>query len=428
MARNIAIVTTESLPCFPRPCAGGGVRVWGLGEALRRQGLSCLYFLPESLRHPEIESSQVPIQFYKPEFLHQELRNRNCEAALFEQWQPLTFLKQPLDIPIILDLPGPLILEYYWRDRENFYSHIVEKVATLSQADYFLCALERQRSYYSAWLTWAGLPPDAERLAVVPLLLHEMPQSRQGHVEDEPQLFWGGMFWPWQERTNSFRIILEVLSRLRCGQLVISGGTGGGEKDSLYAQYADHPHVSWLGRLCFSEYAAELKRAAVAIDLSRPTEERRLSSDLRTGTALWAGAPCLTTSQSPWAEWIQKLNAGWVLDYEDEKGLRELITEIVLERVDITAKRRGAKEASLLISNDDQLKPLLNWLQKPEKRNASLPFFEARFQDRENRLKQSQEAVNRLQHENAALRHDLDSIRANPLFRLYKKLTGKSKK
>ena len=216
-------------------------------------------------------------------------------------------------------LARPLALEYYWRDPGNFYQHIADKVECLARADYFLCAHERQWGYCMAWLTWAGVSPeDHGRLAVLPFLLHEMPVSRQGHVEDEPLFFWGGLFWPWHDRAQAFQTVVETVSRVRQGQVVVVGSEG---EDSLLDgegnTYNQHPHVSWLGSLPFSEYVTELKRATVAVDIVRPTAERRLSSDLRTGTALWAGTPCLVTPESPWAGLIEKHNAGWIVPFQD---------------------------------------------------------------------------------------------------------------
>ncbi len=426
MNQHIAIVTTENLPCTSLPCAGGGVRIWGLGEALRREGIQCTYFILDTLKEAFHIRNAPSISFYKPEFLDSQLSQSKYEAVLFEQWQPLTFLKQSLDIPIIVDLPGPLLLEYYWRDQNRFYRHLMDKVTTLSTADYFICALDRQRAYYTAWLTLAGIPPDHERIATVPFVFHEMPRSRQGFTEDEAQLFWGGMFWPWQQRTGAFNTILETITRLRRGQLVIAGdwhdSQGNSEHDIAYTE--NHPHVSWLGKLGFTDYASELKRAAVAIDLAKPTEERRISSDLRTGTALWACTPCIVTPDSPWAHMIETHNAGWIIKYDDTKGLRHLIEEIVLERVDIVAKRRGAREISNLISDTSQIRPLLNWLKNPSKRERSSPFFEAGIQDLNRQLHKLQNDKDQLQHANQHLQHDLDSIRSNPLFRAYKKLTG----
>ncbi len=431
MIQHLAIVTTESLPLSNSPCGGGGVRIWGVGESLRRQNVKCTYFLHEK-RRGQIEatqdvsskvSSKVSIIFYKPELLHKEIGQAGCDAALFEQWQPMTFLQERLDIPILVDLPGPLAMEYYWLDRENFYQHIIDKLNALSQVDYFFCAHERQRGYFTAWLTWAGVSPECiGRLAVVPFTLHEMPYSRQGHVEDESQFFWGGLFWPWHERLASFECIAETLNQLRTGQLVVAGVLPEQQMDSEFSRYIEHPHVSWLGQLGFSEFIPELKRGSVAVDLCKPTQERLLSSDLRTGTALWAGVPSLVTPESPWAKMIKEHNAGWVLPYDDLKGLKELIIEIALSRVDIVGKRRGAREVSKLINDDANTKPIMDWLKNPSKREAVKPFHEARAADREARLQALQIEVDLLKHEKSELQRDLDGIRSNPLFKLYKRL------
>lgn len=398
------------------------MRVWGVGEALRRQGVSCSYFLQEGTPGTSPLPDNIPIRLYRPELLADEIQRAGCDAVLFEQWQPLTFLQAPLDIPVFVDLPGPLVLEYVWRDPDNLYQHMVDKVSQLAYADYFLCAHERQRGYYDAWLTWAGVKPDDDRIAVVPFVFHEMPLSRQGHVEDEPLFFWGGMFWPWQDRTQAFDSILQTLQRHQRGQMVIVGVCGNDEiTGGLDRRYAEHPHVSYYGALPFSDYVTELKRAFVAVDLCRPTEERRLSSDLRTGTALWAGTPCLVTPDSPWVAWITEHEAGWVIDYEDTKTLAELIRDIALERVDIVARRRGAKAISEKISNDANIESLLKWLSNPTKRKPTPSFFDARAEDREKRLREMQLEIDRLRFEKGSLQHDLDSIRANPLFKMYKR-------
>jgi len=422
MVQHLALITTETLPCFKQPCAGGGVRIWGLGEALQRRGLQCTYLISQNAQGTDNLPLNAPIKLFKPELLHQEIQNGNYDAVLFEQWQPMTFLREPIDIPIFVDLPGPLALEYVWRDKENFFQHVVDKVECLSRADYFTCALERQRGYYDAWLTWAGVAPDAQRLAVTPFISHEMPISRQGHAEDEPLFFWGGMFWPWQDRTLAFETILETMSHFRKGQMVVAGVSDKECTGGMDSAYADHPHVSWIGSLNFNEYVTELKRCAVAIDLCKTTEERRLSSDLRTGTALWAGVPCIVSPQSPWADWIKKHNAGWVIAYDAQKQLKALIKEIALERVDIVGKRRGAKVVSTLISDDSHVDQLMKWLENPTKRQPSPSFFDARTREREQRIKEMQQNIDLLQHQKDSLQHDLESIRNNPLFKIYKNI------
>ncbi len=438
MIQRLAVVTTENLPPLGQPCAGGGVRIWGLVDSLVKQNVNVTFFHPTSterghpfqpystLEHGHSCPHHFTIRSCKPELLQDELLSSDFDAVLVEQWQPMTLLRKPMEIPIIIDLPGPLILEYYWRDHTHFHQHIADKVECLSRADYFLCAHERQRGYYTSWLTWAGMAPDAERLQVVSFSLHEMPRSRQGFTEDEAQFFWGGMFWPWQDRLKAFETILQTLVHYRKGQLVIVGSSGGFAEGNTksYEDFADHPHVSFLGTLPFNEYIIELKRATVAIDLSYPTEERRISSDLRTGTALWAGTPCIVAPESCWAKMILDHNAGWVLRYDSLDELKDLVREIALGRVDIVAKRRGAQEISFLLSQAENTSLMVRILDNPTKREQSKPFFESRFEEREQHLKDLQDELDQVRHEKSELLHDLNAIRSKALFRIYKWLTG----
>jgi glycosyltransferase involved in cell wall biosynthesis len=330
-----------------------------------------------------------------------------------------------LDIPILVDLPGPLVMEYYWRDNDNYFQHIVDKIECLAKADYYICALDRQQGYYQAWLTWAGVTPDENRITTVPFCFPEMPFSRQGHVEDEPLFFWGGLFWPWQERMTAFRWIAETLQQVRQGQLVVLGG---GDRDEdvrgEFRQFLNHPHISWLGNFCFAEYVCELKRSSVAVDLCQATAERTLSSDLRTGVSLWAGTPCIVTESSPWASLIEEHNAGWVVPYEDEKKIKTLIKEIALDRVDLVAKRRGARDISTKISQPLSNPVFLSWFKDLSKRPKSPTFLTARGHDREQRLKSMQQELDRTRFELDTVKHDLHAIRARKLFQLYKKLQG----
>jgi glycosyltransferase involved in cell wall biosynthesis len=420
MKNKLAVVTTESLPIMPVPCGGGGVRIWGLAEALRTHDVEVVFFLPEERRIDGFIYEFGEIRYTKPELLHDALSQSGCDAVLFEQWQPLTFLRERLEVPVIVDLPGPLALEYYWRDPQHYHQHIAEKLQCFSKADYFICALERQRGYYVAWLTWAGITPDETRLDVVPFTYPEMPRSNHGIAEDEPLIFWGGMFWAWQELSKPLEVILSTLSQNERGQLIIAGLDEA--KAKQHNIDLSHPHLSSLGMLPFMEFVMELKRAAVAVDLSLPTTERQLASDLRTGTALWAGTPCIVTPASPWAKTIEEQNAGWVLQYDDEKKLRKLIKEIVHNQTDTRSKLRGAHEVSKEISNPKLVKPLVDWLKNPIKRKHAKPFLDARTQELEEQFQSMRQEIYSLQHEKNVLQHELNAIRSKLPFRLYKSI------
>lgn len=368
---------------------------------------------------------QIRAVFVDAASVFEALQSLEVDCVLVEQWQPLTFFPEKLNKPVIVDLPGPLMLEYFWRDPEAYLQHMTDKVLSLGKADYFTCALERQVGYYTAWLTWAGFSPESNRICVTPFLMHEMPLANQRHTVEEPALFWGGMFWPWHDRFDVFQTIVRALEQCQRGQLVVSGWDGQGScPDPRYNEFIENAHITWLGNNSFTDYINELKQSHVAIDLSKPTLERGLSSDLRTGTALWAGTPCIVTPQSPWASFIRDHNAGWVIEYSDRKTLTAVVQEIALESGDRAKSWRGAKSVSGEISQHQKIQPLLDMTSSLSPIQPPTPFWSQRDIEREEKLRELQNHIDRLQHENETLTHELSSIRNNPLFKIYKKISG----
>jgi hypothetical protein len=102
MQNSIALVTTENLPYSPKPCAGGGVRVAGLGDVLKQSGKECTYWLLEQWRDTIDSRFDFPVKFYRPELLHQMLGDSKHDIVIFEQWQPITYLKEPLKQVVIV--------------------------------------------------------------------------------------------------------------------------------------------------------------------------------------------------------------------------------------------------------------------------------------------------------------------------------------
>ncbi|HQP98163.1 MAG TPA: hypothetical protein PLY86_06895 [bacterium] len=421
---RIAIVSTE-LPAFlPAPTAGGGVRIWGIGAGLAERGHEVLYFVPESVLG-EITHEQVWV--YLPETLNRHLAESGIEIALFEQWQPLSFLKNRLEIPTVVDLPGPLLLEYLWREPEAVDRHIVDKIRCLSLADAFLIATPRQEYYYAPWLLLAGVDLTKQHPMFCPFGLPLLPKCRQGVVADEPRIFFGGIFWPWQNPAPALRMILERMNRLRRGQLVIVGGPH---------PYHSHPHTeaelwdilenlhtSFLGTLPFQDYVSELRHSAVALDLGPSTVERGIACPLRTGTALWAGTPVMISPDSAWADGVARHNAGWVIPSAGDPLFIETIDAILKESVDFKIRCAGARtltEQSLDAKMNTA--ELDRYVHSPERREVSPTRLDRRTVEREDLVRLLQRNVAELEHQRDRALADLDSIRSHPLFRLYKRL------
>jgi len=426
---RVALVTTE-LPAFLNaPTAGGGVRIWGLGAGLADRGYEVLYFVVESAIKDCPEAEENAVIAFRPDNLAEMLSKNEVNAAVFEQWQPLTFLTEPLDVPTVVDLPGPLLLEYLWREPEAVNRHIAEKIRCLSLADAFLVATSRQEHYYTPWLLLAGVDLRDQRPLLCPFGLSLLPKCRQGVVVDEPTFFYGGVFWPWQNPTSYLQTVLERMERLRRGQLVIVGGNHPHHEHTStldhYRDILDHPHVSFLGALPFSEFVGELRHATVALDLAAPTIERQLACPLRTGVALWSGTPVLVESHSVWADAVAEYKAGWIVQHASDQEFSDTIDAILKESVDTKIRIRGARSlAENKLNARSCVGALDQYLQQPKRREKATPRLDQRTVEREDLIQGLERRNAKLMHEKEKLQHELESIRSKFLFRLYKAVRG----
>lgn len=398
--------------------------MWGTGSGLVELGHEVIYYVPESVLG---DLSSDNIRAYLPESLQQQLARSQIEVALFEQWQPLTFLTGRLHIPTVIDLPGPLLLEYLWREFEAVNRHITDKIHCLSLADTFLIATRRQEHYYIPWLLLAGINVTTSRPLLCPFGLPALPECRQGAVMDEPRFFFGGVFWPWQDPSPYLRTVLERMTRFRRGQLVVVGGShphhSHPNPEANLKDILDHPHTSFLGTLPFRDFVAELRHATVALDLAAVTAERELACPLRTGVALWAGTPVFISPHSAWLNSVSQRNAGWIVPSPKDQTFIDTIDGLLRGSVDFKIKAEGARSvAQHELDAKKNVVALDEYIRCPTRRTPTPTRLDRRTAERENIIRALERELAALRHERNALESDLESIRSKTLFRLYKRV------
>ncbi len=439
MNRRVLILTTESLPPWPSPTAGGGVRAWSLGEALDEAGVQVTYLIPKKLcTQPEGWDPLKVITFENHELDNVLKSQQDADVLIVEQWQPLTLLQSPPPLPTLVDLPGPLFLEYVWREPAQLPRHYADKIRCLSYADGLLTACPEQRGYALAWAAAAGLNLHEFPIRTVPFCMPAMPPARQGARGEPASILSAGIFWPWQKMEESLRIILGCLQTVGAGRLVIVGGCHPHHQDApqpveaeeeshpwLPEDIANHPRAAHLGLLTFSELVEEIRRSTVSVDLGAQTVERELALAVRTGVALWVGCPIMVRPWSLWAPLIEKHNAGWIIEDIESKDFKNLIEGLARGQVDVISKRRGAAELAQTHMIPSQcIRPLLDWIQSPPRRMENTPLLDERFRQLDNERLELRRELDSVAHEFQRASHDLESIRNNPLFRLYKRMQG----
>ncbi len=409
------------------------MRAWGLGEALHESGCRVSYLVPETLVQRAEGWDALDVIPFPEHDLDRTLAETQADLLVVEQWQPLTLLRERPPLPTAIDLPGPLLLEYAWREPDALARHYADKLRCLAMADGLITALPEQRGYVTAWALAAGLDVREGNIRTVPFCLPAMPRSRQGARNEPASFLSAGLFWPWQEIEPGLRMILDRLQNAGAGQISVVGGqhphhAPGGQTDStptLPDDLAEHPHLSHIGLLPFSELMEELRRSTVAIDLGAKTLERELALAVRTGVALWAGCPAMVRPWSIWAPLVERHNAGWVIDDLDSRSFRKLIDDLAQANVDVSAKRRGVVNlVETEMRPDTCIRELLDWAHDPPRRNAAPSLADDRFRQLDEEQIVLRRELDRVRHELERTQGDLDSIRSHALFKLYKRLFG----
>lgn len=344
MGRRIDLYTMEMLPGQGVPVAGGGIRAWSLAEGLRAAGHAVRVCLPAHLlgAHGSADCAGFPA-----EALQGFVNESPAELFVFEQWYPLSLLER-LDRPVVVDLPGPLLLENHWRQVAASERMALAKLRALARADLWLHATPRQRYYWLAFMALAGLDLARPPLLHAPIALplsHRFLNRPAGGDRDPARFVHAGIFWPWQDPTGPLATLLDCLRRAGHGSLVVYGGAHpqhaveGQRYLDPTPQLAACPQLDCRGLLPFEQLAPELETAGVALDVVPVNAERELSSTIRSVVYLHCGLALVLSRHSYLAEAVEQAGAGWVVESEAPSELAPLFETILTHPEEV--QRRG---------------------------------------------------------------------------------------
>ncbi|MBE7558734.1 hypothetical protein HS125_07225 [bacterium] len=340
MSRKIDLISMEMLPGHGAPVAGGGLRTWSLLETLRAAGHDVRVCLPQALID---QYGLTQYSAFQPAAMQAFLDASPAEVFVFEQWYPLS-LPERVDRPVVVDLPGPLLLENYWRRVAATERMALAKLRALGRADVWLYATPRQRYYWLAFMALSGHDLAAPALVHAPIAFPAQPAS--GRERDPSRFVYAGVFWPWQDPTPALSALVSVLERRGRGTLEIFGGphpqheVEGQRYLDPTATLPPGPRVQYRGMLPFEQLTERLETAGVAVDVVPCNAERELSSTIRTVVYLHCGLPVVVSRHSYLVEAIAAAGAGWIVD--DAPGGLEPVFEAVLNDADEVTRRGDA--------------------------------------------------------------------------------------
>ncbi|MBD3306101.1 glycosyltransferase [candidate division KSB3 bacterium] len=379
--KRILVISGDLLPYPGFPTTGAGLRAWGIGKGLETKGHEVVLAMPRSSAQ---KLGPPPQELLPVLYTYQELETfiiqHDPDIIIFGHWILANFLPERLEIPLVIDFHGPLLLETQFQANPAVDKLKREKILALRNADFFTCAGEKQRYYFQAWLMMAGFDLRQDLIASIPVSLS--PDLPKHQSQGEPVFVYGGIFLPWQDPVLGLHTLIECLEHKQKGLLKFFGGkhpvlavpTGKFEELRDYLQRS--PRVQMQPLIPRDQLIQEYCQAHVAIDLMQRNAERELAFTTRTVEYLWCGLPVIYNNYAELSSYISDYNAGWTLDPGDTLALRRVIEEIIEQPAAVAERSHNAQRlVRERLTWDRTIDPLDAFCRNPVKPQKAPPYL-----------------------------------------------------
>jgi len=353
--RRVLVLTRDMIPIPGHPVSGGGIRVWGLGEALRARGHDVVYSVPSGIVPRGEEHDALRQLSFEPGDLQRTLLRAEPDVVLVEQWGLATYLDE-VGLPVVLDLHGSLILENAFRRHRTLASNAAAKIKALHKVDFVICPAVRQRAYFMAWMMMSGADPTSIPIEVVPVSMSpDLPQPGEKDDEQPLALVYGGQLWPWIDPEPALLAAAGALDRAEAGTLHLFvqepehtdvlpfDGSTEIPSRPMNDALKNHPRVRFEGMVSHDELLQRYAAADLAVDLYAWNSERELAYTTRTVEYLWCGLPVIYGDYGELAQLIQEYEAGWTVRPDDAGAVESVVQSVLQDRKELRRRSDNAR-------------------------------------------------------------------------------------
>ncbi|MDP1792520.1 MAG: glycosyltransferase [Acidimicrobiales bacterium] len=361
---SVLIVSFGPVPTAQhRTVEGGGMRAWGLALGLRDHGYQVTVGINVAFPLTIAEQDGISLVNWSEDAAFADLLNSfDTVIASYCMGGPSVFIDDRLEtsVRLVLDLYVPIYVEVAARDSNdldteytNFMADIERHNNVLTRGDYFLCANEPQKLFYTGILGSLGvINPHTyreHRLMVVPFGVERAapvakvnPYRGLGIGEDDFVLLWFGGLYPW------FKIdsLLGSVAHLAGVKLVIVGGSNPFNTNADFQKQYEHAvqyckengltneRVFFVDWVDYADRADWYRHADVVISLNTPGEENALSWRTRVIDYVWGELVMLSNGGDPLSDLLINADAAIRLDGITEADITAAVNETVGRNLD----------------------------------------------------------------------------------------------
>jgi glycosyltransferase involved in cell wall biosynthesis len=374
--RRVLVLSGDILPYPGLPTSGAGLRAWGIANGLASAGHDVTLLMPgnslAALDVPSERKAELAAWIYAPERCDEAIARWQPEVIVLQHWW-LAMHVEASDLPLVIDLHGPLLLETLYQDLPHYEELAAQKIQALSRADFITCAGDEQRKYFYPWLMLAGFDLREPAIASVPVSLSpDLPPHR---AEGEVSFVYGGIYLPWQNPLVALGALVERLEAHAAGRLHFFGGAhpvlklAAAEYEAIERQLAASERVVSHGLVSHDRLLDEYRRAHVAFDVMARNPERELAFTTRTVEYLWCGLPVVYNDYAELARPIREYEAGWTVDPLDRAAIAAVVDTILDDPAEVERRSDNARRlARERLAWDRTIAPLDAFCRQPRKR------------------------------------------------------------
>ena len=225
--------------------------------------------------------------------------------------------------------------------------------------DFFICASERQRTWWLGLLEANGrinpwvFHEDRSLRSLVDVVPYGFPEAVPEHthavvkgvwpgigVEDKV-ILWGGGLWPWLDPLTAIRAVALVWEKRQDVRLIFPGTRHPNPQMKEISTYTEDAlqlalDLDLLDKAVFfgdwvpyADWPNVLLESDIALTLHFDTIETQLAFRSRLLDYIWVGLPVVAARGDATSDLVADYGLGKVVDYEDAAGVAEAILELL---------------------------------------------------------------------------------------------------
>jgi len=397
--QTITLITIGNLPLRADSIVeGGGLRVWGLANALQQAGFSVQILVPSIYVNSQKEvslnlivnpysdltdlvskSADADAVIYPAGAIHVSesiLRNANSHQLLIADAY----------VPMHLEVSARQFVNVIEREQDSFAVNSIDWLRAVERADLILCASDQQKIYYLGLLCGsANLTPktyNSYQIITVPFGLemqHELPKDESTVDQRPPTFLWYGGFYPWFDSTSLGSAISQLnkqYSNSSTFRVNVVGSTNPFIRGSNFIQEAKArenellllPNVELIKWSPYSRRSKNFSNIDGVICMNKPGFENLVAWRTRYLDFIQFGVPLLSNGQDPLAEEILSSNAGLRIANADALSLKTTLESIIENPMLLRDKRNNYSLLQQKYVWKETIRELVSFLLSPPNR------------------------------------------------------------